>query len=162
MQRLVPNLWFPGNAEEAAAYWVAIFPDSRIVSTTPYGPDTPGVEGTTMVVEWEMLGQRYVGINGGDQFPFSEAVSLEVPCDTQEEIDRTWAALADGGRPGPCGWVTDRFGFRWQVTPVVLPSMLADPDRDRVARVTQYFLSLDGVPFSIDDLQAAFDASGGD
>lgn len=159
MHHLVPHLWFDGNAEEAAASWVALFPDSRILRVVPYGPDTPGVEGTPMSVEWEMLGQRFVGINGGDQFAFSEAVSLEVPCDDQDEIDRVWTGLADGGRRGPCGWVTDRYGFCWQVTPAVLPDMLLDPDPDRVQRVTQYFLSLDAVPFSIADLQAAYDGT---
>lgn len=112
-----------------------------------------------MSVEWEMLGQGFVGINGGDQLPFSEAVSLAVPCEDQAEIDQVWAGLADGGRPGPCGWITDRFGFCWQVTPAVLSEMLGDPDPERVRRVTQYFLGVDGEPLSLADLRAAYDGT---
>ena len=157
MHPLVPHLWFPGNAEEAATFYTALFPGGRVVAVVPYGPDTPGEEGTTMSVEWEVLGQRFVGINGGEQFPFTEAVSLAVPCEDQAEIDRVWAGLTDGGRPGPCGWLTDRFGFAWQVVPAVLPDMLGDRDPERVRRVTQYFLGLDQVPFSLVDLHAAYD-----
>ena len=157
MQPIVPNLWFDANAEEAAAYYVSLFPGGRIITVQPYGPDTPGPEGETMYVEWEMLGQRYGGINGGAQFSFSEAVSFEVRCDDQAELDALWQSLADGGEPGPCGWIKDRFGFSWQVSPTVLTSMMDDPDPIRVARATQYFLALDQEPFDIAALQTAYD-----
>lgn len=156
MQPIVPNLWFDANAEEAAAYYVSLFPDGRIITVQPYGPNTPGREGQTMYVEWEMLAQRYGGINGGPQFTFSEAFSFEVRCDDQGELDALWVALADGGEPGPCGWIKDRFGFSWQVTPTVLVEMLDDPDPARVNRATQYFLALDKEPFDIAALQTAY------
>jgi predicted 3-demethylubiquinone-9 3-methyltransferase (glyoxalase superfamily) len=152
-----PNLWFDTEAEEAATFYVSLFDDSRIVSVVPYGPDTPGREGSTMAVEFELLGQRYVGINGGPQFPFTEAVSLEVRCEDQAEIDRVWAALVDGGEPGPCGWLKDRYGLSWQVGSTDLERMLLDPDQEKVNRVTQAFLAVDGEPFQIATLRAAFE-----
>jgi predicted 3-demethylubiquinone-9 3-methyltransferase (glyoxalase superfamily) len=112
-----------------------------------------------MVVEFDLMGQRYVGINGGPQFPFTEAVSLEVRCEDQSEIDRIWAALVEGGEPGPCGWLKDRYGLSWQVTSTDLETMLTDPDQEKVNRVTQAFLKVDGEPFDIAALRAAFEGT---
>jgi predicted 3-demethylubiquinone-9 3-methyltransferase (glyoxalase superfamily) len=159
MRPIIPNLWFDTQAEEAARFYVGLFDDSRIVSVVPYGPDTPGPEGSTMVVEFDLMGQRYVGINGGPQFPFTEAVSLEVRCEDQSEIDRIWAALVEGGEPGPCGWLKDRYGLSWQVSSTELEAMLTDPDQEKVNRVTQAFLQVDGEPFDIAALRAAFEGS---
>ncbi len=149
MPKITPWLWFDTEAEEAARFYVGLFEDSRIVSVVPYGPDTPGPEGSVMIVEFELMGQRYVGINGGPQFPFTEAVSLEVRCEDQPEIDRIWAALVEGGEPGPCGWLKDRYGLSWQVSSTDLETMLTDPDQEKVDRVTQAFLKVDGEPFDI-------------
>ncbi len=159
MKPIIPNLWFDTEAEEAANFYVGLFEDSRVVSVLPYGPDTPGREGTVMTVEFDLMGQRYVGINGGPQFTFSEAISLEARCEDQAEIDRTWAALVEGGEPGPCGWLKDRYGLSWQVSCTDLETMLNDPDQEKVNRVTQAFLAVDGVPFDIAALRAAFDGT---
>ena len=110
-QRIVTNLWFDGNAEEAAHFYCSIFKDSRIVSIANYPEGAPGPAGTPMVVEWELDGQRFTGINGGPEFTFSEAISLQVTCKDQDEVDYYWDRLtADGGSEGPCGWCKDKYG----------------------------------------------------
>lgn len=130
----IPNLWFDGDAEEAAAFYCSVFPNARITTVTRYpeGSFEQSV-GQVMTVEWELDGQRFVGINGGPQFRFSEAVSFLVECEDQAEIDRLWAALtADGGEEGPCGWCKDRFGLSWQVAPKGFDEVFAegaDPER---------------------------------
>jgi predicted 3-demethylubiquinone-9 3-methyltransferase (glyoxalase superfamily) len=115
-QRIITNLWFDTEAEQAAEYYCSIFEDSRIVSVVNY-PEGTDKAGTPVTVEWEMLGQTFVGINGGPEFTFSEAISLQIVCEDQAEIDRHWERLTDGGSEGQCGWCKDRFGLSWQVTP---------------------------------------------
>jgi predicted 3-demethylubiquinone-9 3-methyltransferase (glyoxalase superfamily) len=115
-QRITTSLWFDTQAVEAAEFYCSIFEDSRIVSAADYPAGTDNA-GTPMVVEWEMLGQRFTAINGGPQFPFTEAISLAIECVGQDEIDRYWALLTDGGEEGVCGWCKDRFGLSWQVRP---------------------------------------------
>ena len=115
-QRIVTNLWFDTQAEQAAEYYCSIFEDAQILSVVPY-PDGTDKAGTVMVVEFELLGQRIVAINGGPQFTFDEAISLQVACRDQAEIDYYWAKLSDGGSEGPCGWCKDRYGLSWQITP---------------------------------------------
>ena len=132
---IVPNLWFDGNAEEAAAFYCEVFPRSRIITASRYTEAGPGEPGTVMVVEWDIDGQRFLGINGGPQFPFSEAVSFLVTCDDQEEIDYYWDRLREGGgEEGPCGWLKDRFGLSWQVAPTGMDELFADPDQSRATR----------------------------
>ena len=134
-QRIVTNLWFDGQAEEAAEFYCSIFPNSRILMKTRYPKDSPGPEGEVMTVEWELDGIRFVGINGGPMFTFSEAVSQQINVETQEELDRYWDALtADGGEEGPCGWCKDRFGLSWQVTPQGMDEVFADPDPEKARR----------------------------
>ena len=152
----MPNLWFDGNAEEAAAYYVSVFPDSRIVSTTPYTEAGPGEPGSTMVVEWEMNGQRFVGINGGPEFSFSEAVSFQVTCADQDELDLYWARLTDGGSEGPCGWCKDRYGLSWQVVSEGMDELFADPDPGRAARAMQAMFGMTKLDLAA--LQRAADA----
>jgi predicted 3-demethylubiquinone-9 3-methyltransferase (glyoxalase superfamily) len=137
MKPIIPNLWFDGNAEEAAEYYVSVFPDSRIVSKAHYTEAGPGEPGSVMVVEWELNGQRFVGINGGPEFSFSEAVSFQVTCADQDEIDLYWAKLTDGGSEGPCGWCKDRYGLSWQVVPDGMDELFADPDQSRATRAMQ-------------------------
>lgn len=123
-------LWFDGQAEEAAELYTSIFPNSRIVSTIPYPEGAPGPAGSVMLVTFEIDGLKVEALNGGPEFTFSEAVSLEITVDTQEEIDRYWdALLADGGQPSQCGWLKDKFGMSWQITPRGLEEMAADPER---------------------------------
>ncbi len=158
MTSIVHCLWFDDQAEEAARTYTAIF-GGRILRTTPYlaeGQELHGrPAGSTMTVEFEVLGQRYVALNGGPMFRFSEAFSIQVLCDTQEELDRYWERLTEGGEPGRCGWLKDRFGLSWQLTPRVLGDMLADPDPTRTARVTRAFLQM--TRFDIAALQRAYE-----
>jgi predicted 3-demethylubiquinone-9 3-methyltransferase (glyoxalase superfamily) len=141
-QRITPNLWFDTEAEEAAGFYTSVFENSRIVSVAHYPEGSPGPAGTVMVVEFELDGQRFVGINGGPQFTFDEAVSFQINCETQEEIDYYWQRLSEGGEEGPCGWLKDRHGLSWQVTPTGMDDLFADPDPKRAERAMQAMLAM--------------------
>lgn len=157
MSSITHCLWFDDQAEQAARHYVAIFDGQirRITRYTDEGQDVHGrPAGSVMTVEFEVLGQRYVALNGGPVFRFNEAFSIQVLCDTQEELDRLWERLGEGGEPGPCGWLKDRFGVSWQVTPRALGDMLADPDPARVRRVTRAFLQMH--EFDLAALQRAY------
>ncbi|MET7441144.1 VOC family protein [Streptomyces sp. NPDC005568] len=131
-------MWFDGQAEEAADFYVSVFKNSRIGRVGRYTEAGPGPAGSVMVVEFEANGQKFVALNGGPQFTFSEAVSFQIACADQEEVDHYWNRLTeDGGEPGPCGWLKDRFGLSWQVFPSRLIDMIADPDPVKAARTTQ-------------------------
>ena len=155
--RITPNLWFNGNAEEAANFYAAVFPDSRIDQIMRSAADTPsGPAGMVLTVEFTVAGQKFLGINGGLQFPFTEAVSFSVDCADQAEVDRYWDALtAGGGKPVQCGWLKDRFGLSWQIVPAIMPRLLADPDRQRARRVMEAMMSM--VKINVAALQAAYD-----
>ena len=140
--RISPNLWFDGNVEEAAAFYTSVFDNSKILRVTHYPANSPGPEGAVMTVEFELDGQRFVGINGGPQFTFSEAVSFEITCKDQAEVDRYWAALTDGGEEGPCGWLKDRFGLSWQVVPEGMDEVFAHPDKERASRAFQAMMTM--------------------
>jgi predicted 3-demethylubiquinone-9 3-methyltransferase (glyoxalase superfamily) len=131
MSDVTPFLWFDGQAEEAAAFYVALFPGSRIVNVTRCGDAGPGPKGSAMTVSFELAGRPFIALNGGPHFKFNEAVSFSVSCSTQEEVDRYWAALTDGGQESRCGWLKDRWGLSWQVIPTALGEMLSDPDPAR-------------------------------
>jgi predicted 3-demethylubiquinone-9 3-methyltransferase (glyoxalase superfamily) len=139
---IVPNLWFDTQAEEAANFYVSVFDDSRIVNVTHYSEAGPREAGMVMTVEFELGGQRFVGINGGPEFSFDEAVSFQITCDTQEEVDYFWKRLSEGGAEGPCGWLKDRFGLSWQVVPSVLDELISDPDPQRSQRAMQAMLAM--------------------
>lgn len=140
---ITPNLWFDFDGEDAAEFYCSVFPNSRILRKTHYLKDSPGPEGAVMTVEFELDGQRFVAINGGPQFKFSEAVSFQVDCADQAEIDRYWnALLRDGGEPGPCGWLKDRFGLSWQITWPPLIDMLMDKDKVKAQRAMQAMLQM--------------------
>jgi predicted 3-demethylubiquinone-9 3-methyltransferase (glyoxalase superfamily) len=140
--RIIPNLWFDTEAEEAADYYVSIFKHARIVNVTHYTEAGPRPAGTVMTVEFELDGQRFIGINGGPQFSFDEAVSFLINCDTQEEIDYYWERLSDGGEEGPCGWLKDRYGLSWQVAPTGMDELFADPDPRRAERAMKAMLGM--------------------
>jgi len=142
MSGLTPCLWFDTEGEEAARFYTSVFPNSKIVHISRYGSAGPREEGSVMTVEFELDGQRFVALNGGPEFTFSEAISFQVSCETQEEIDHYWTALSEGGEQGPCGWLKDRFGVSWQIVPTALPRLLADPDRERAQRVMSAMLSM--------------------
>ena len=142
MQKITPCLWFDTEGEDAATFYTSVFPNSRIREITRYGPAGPRAEGTVMTVSFELDGQEYVALNGGPDFTFNEAISVQVSCEGQEEVDRLWSTLSEGGQEGPCGWLKDRFGLSWQIVPTALPRLLADPDRDRSQRVMQAMLEM--------------------
>lgn len=156
MQTIYPMLWFDDQAQEAAEQYVSIFPNSRIGEITKYGPAGPGPEGSVMTVEFELDGARLVALNGGPDFKFNESISLVVPCETQEEVDRIWDQLVDGGQPAPCGWLKDRFGLSWQIVPIALLQMMSDPDKQKAQRVNEAMLKVFG-KFDIGELRRAFE-----
>jgi len=153
--RISPNLWFDGNAEEAAEFYVSVFPDSRIISTALYPEGAPGPAGTVMTVEFEIGGQRFVGINGGPQFPFTEAVSFQITCEDQAEVDYFWERLTDGGQEVQCGWLKDRYGLSWQVVPRGMDEVFADADPARAQRAMQAMMGM--VKLDLAALRAAAD-----
>ena len=142
MPKTVPCLWFDGQAEQAAAHYVAIFPHSEVLRVTRYGPGTPAPEGSVMTVSFSLDGQEFVGLNGGPQFTFTEAISFQVLCADQDDVDHYWGRLSEGGEEGPCGWLKDRFGVSWQVVPTVLLELIDDPDPGRAQRATQAMLAM--------------------
>jgi predicted 3-demethylubiquinone-9 3-methyltransferase (glyoxalase superfamily) len=142
LQKIVPSLWFDTDAEEAADFYVSVFPNSRVVSVARYTEAGPRPAGTVMTVEFELEGQRFVGINGGPQFTFSEAISFQVSCETQDEIDFYWERLTEGGSEGPCGWLKDRFGLSWQVVPTGMDELFSHPDQDRAKRAMEAMFAM--------------------
>ncbi len=144
MQKITPFLWFDHEAEEAAELYTSLLPDGRIVDIVRYGDVGPGEPGKVMTVAFELGGQRFTALNGGDQgFKFDESVSFVISCESQEEVDRLWAALtADGGEESQCGWLKDRYGLSWQIVPSRLMELLSDPDRERAQRAMQAMLQM--------------------
>jgi predicted 3-demethylubiquinone-9 3-methyltransferase (glyoxalase superfamily) len=143
MQKITPCLWFDTEAEEAAEYYVSLFGDAKILDITHYGEAGPRPAGMVLTVSFMLEGQEYVALNGGPDFPFTEAVSFQVSCEDQEEVDRFWARLLeDGGTEGPCGWIKDRFGLSWQVVPVAMLKLLSDPDPARAQRAMAAMLQM--------------------
>jgi predicted 3-demethylubiquinone-9 3-methyltransferase (glyoxalase superfamily) len=153
MNTITPCLWFDTEGEEAAKFYTSIFPNSRIGKVTHYGSAGPRDEGTVMTVEFELDGQPYVALNGGPGFPFSEAISFYVLCETQEEVDSYWEKLGEGGEEGPCGWLKDRFGVSWQITPTVLMRLISDPDTEKAQRVMAAMLQMRKI--EIDEIERA-------
>ncbi|MCG6497845.1 VOC family protein [Kitasatospora sp. A2-31] len=157
MQKITTFLWYDDRAEEAARLYTSLFPDSRITGTTRYGDVGPGEPGTVMTVEFELAGQRYTALNGGPVFHFTEAVSLQVDCADQAEVDRLWAGLvADGGEESRCGWLKDRFGLSWQIVPRVLTELISGPDRAKADRVMAAMLQMRKI-----EIQPLLDAARG-
>jgi predicted 3-demethylubiquinone-9 3-methyltransferase (glyoxalase superfamily) len=142
MPALTPMLWYDTEAQEAAELYTSVFPNSKIVEVTHYGSAGPRQEGMVMTVAFELDGREFVALNGGPDFSFSEAISFVVYCETQEEVDTYWEALSEGGEQGPCGWLKDRFGVSWQVTPTALPRLLSDPDEEKAQRVMAAMLEM--------------------
>lgn len=147
-QKIVPSLWFDTEAEEAANFYVELFDDARIVNVARYTEAGPRPAGTVMTVEFELNGQRFVGINGGPQFKFDEAVSFQVSCEDQDEVDRFWSRLSEGGEEGQCGWLKDRFGLSWQVVPTGMEELFSDPDPKRARRAMEAMLEMQKIDIS--------------
>ena len=141
-QKITPNLWFDTEAEDAARFYISVFQNSRILNVTHYTEVGPREAGMVMTVEFELDGQRFVGINGGPEFRFDEAVSFQIDCDTQDEIDYYWKQLGEGGQEGPCGWLKDKYGLSWQVVPTGVEELFNDPDPQRAQRAMQAMLQM--------------------
>jgi predicted 3-demethylubiquinone-9 3-methyltransferase (glyoxalase superfamily) len=156
-KKITTFLTFDRQAEEAIEFYSSIFPDSRILSTSRYGAGGPGPEGSLMSATFELAGQEFVALNGGPSFTFSQGISLFVDCETQDEVDEFWERLTDGGEPGPCGWLTDRFGVSWQIIPRTLGELLNDDDPEKAQRVMQAMLQMRKI--EIEGLQRAYEAA---
>ena len=142
MQKITPCLWFDTEGEDAAQFYTSVFPNSRIVEVTRYGSAGPRAEGSVMTVNFELDGQRFIALNGGPDFKFNEAISLEVDCETQDEVDSYWSALTEGGEEGPCGWLKDKYGVSWQIVPKILTELISDPDQEKAQRVMAAMLKM--------------------
>jgi predicted 3-demethylubiquinone-9 3-methyltransferase (glyoxalase superfamily) len=145
-QKINPCLWFDTEAEDAARFYCSVFKNSRVVKVSRYVDEGQEIHGkpagSVMAVEFELDGQRFAALNGGPQFKFTEAISFQVHCDDQKEVDYFWKKLSEGGKEGPCGWLKDKFGLSWQIVPQVLFDMLMDPDQAKSQRVTKAFLQM--------------------
>jgi len=158
MQKIAPFLWYAKEAEEAASFYTSIFPNSRIVRVSTLPSESPsGPPGSVKLVEFVLFGQNFVAMSAGPLDPFNHAISLVVNCDDQAELDRYWNALLDGGNAEQCGWLKDRYGVSWQIVPMVLAEMMADPDRTKAKRATDAMLKM--VKLDIAALRAAFDGT---
>jgi predicted 3-demethylubiquinone-9 3-methyltransferase (glyoxalase superfamily) len=149
MQPITPCLWFDDRGEEAARFYTSVFPNSRVIDITRYGPAGPRPEGTVMTVSFELDGTPFLALNGGPQFTFSEAISFQVYPEGQEEVDRFWDTLSEGGEQGPCGWLKDRYGISWQIVPTALPRLLSDPDSEKSQRVMAAMLQMQKIDIGL-------------
>jgi predicted 3-demethylubiquinone-9 3-methyltransferase (glyoxalase superfamily) len=153
MPQLTPCLWFDTEGEDAAELYTSVFPNSKILEIGRYGSAGPRPEGTVMTVTFELDGQEFLALNGGPEFTFNEAVSFQIPCRDQAEVDHYWEKLGEGGEHGPCGWLKDRFGLSWQVVPTRLTELLTDSDREKSQRVMAAMLQMGKI--EIDELERA-------
>ena len=145
MQKITPFLWFDNQAEEAANFYTSIFKNSKIGTVSRYGEAGPEPKGTVMLVTFELEGEEFIALNGGPLFKFTEAISLSVNCQTQEEVDELWEKLSEGGEKGRCGWLKDKYGLSWQINPTVLGEMLNDKDPGKSNRVMRAMLQMDKI-----------------
>lgn len=157
MQSIGPCLWFDGNAEAAVTFYLALFDNAKLLSTTRYPEGLPGKAGDVMTLEFELAGETFLALNAGPAFRFSPAISFAVQCDTQAEVDRLWSALSEGGNEMPCGWVTDRFGVTWQIVPRMLPAVFREPDGPAKQRVVAAMMQMRKL--EIAPLQRAYDGA---
>ncbi len=145
MQKIIPFLWFDDKAEEAMNFYISIFRNSRVISVSRYGEGGPGPAGAVMTGTFQLAGQDFMALNGGPEFKFTEAISLFVNCETQDEVDELWDKLSEGGEKGRCGWLKDKYGVSWQIIPTALGELLNDPDPAKSQRVMQAMLQMDRI-----------------
>lgn len=155
MQKVTPFLWFDTDAEAAAQLYTSVIPNSRIVGVTRYGAGGPGAEGSVMTVQFELDGRTFVALNGGPAHAFTDAISFQVSCESQEEVDAYWDALTADGEEGRCGWLKDPFGVSWQIVPTVLPALLGDPDPERAQRAMAAMLGMSKLQIDVLEQAAA-------
>ncbi len=160
MQKITPCLWFDTEAEEAAAFYTSVFRNSRVLDVTRYGAAGRRQEGSVMTVTFELDGQQFVALNGGPEFTFNEAISFQVSCETQDEVDEFWSRLSEGGAEGPCGWLKDRYGVSWQIVPTRLMELVGDPDPERSQRAMRAMLEMKKIDIAALE-QAAMAGSAG-
>jgi predicted 3-demethylubiquinone-9 3-methyltransferase (glyoxalase superfamily) len=153
-EKITPFLWFDHQAEEAAQFYTSVFPNSRVTGVSRYGESGPGPKSTVMTVEFELDGQRFIGLNGGPHFQFTEAVSFVVNCETKQEVDEYWEKLTASGREVECGWLKDRYGLSWQIVPAAFLAMMKDTDAARKERVMKAMMKMKKL--DIADLEAAY------
>ena len=158
MQKIVPNLWFDTEAEDAAKYYTSIFKNSRITNVTHFGDAGPRPAGMVLTVDFELEGQQFTALNGGPDFKFNEAVSLLVNCQTQAEVDELYDKLLEGGEELQCGWLKDRYGLAWQIIPVQLGEMMQDPDQEKANSVMKAMLQMKKIDIAA--LKEAYDNPG--
>lgn len=154
--KITTCLWFDTEGEEAAEFYCSVIPNSKVRDVSRYGEAGPGTPGSAMTVSFELDGKPYVALNGGPMFSFTEAVSLQVSCEDQDEVDHYWNTLVEGGEESMCGWLKDRYGFSWQIVPTALPELLGDPDPDRSQRAMKAMLSMGKI--DIEAIRQAADA----
>jgi predicted 3-demethylubiquinone-9 3-methyltransferase (glyoxalase superfamily) len=142
MQKITPWLWFDTEGEEAANFYISVFENSRILEVARYGVAGPGPEGAVMTVTFELDGQKLVALNGGPHFTFNEAISFQVSCETQDEVDYLWSTLSQGGEEGPCGWLKDKYGVSWQIVPTALAELIGDPDPEKAQQAMKAMLGM--------------------
>lgn len=155
MQKITPFLWFDDQAEEAVNFYTSVFNNSKIGEVRRFGDDVPGPKGKVMTLSFVLDGQEFMALNGGPEFKFTEAISLFVNCETQEEVDRLWYTLSAGGEESQCGWLKDKYGLSWQIVPTILDKLMSDPDPVKASRVTQAMLKMSKL--DIQALQQAYD-----
>jgi predicted 3-demethylubiquinone-9 3-methyltransferase (glyoxalase superfamily) len=153
MQKIMPFLWFDGQAEEAMNFYISIFKNSKVVSVARYGDAGPGPKGSVMTAAFQLEGQDFVALNGGPQFKFTPAISFVVNCEMQQEVDDLWEKLSASGRKDRCGWLQDKYGVSWQIVPTILSKLLQDKDQEKSKRVMQAMLQMDKL--DIDRLKQA-------
>lgn len=155
MQKITTFLWFNDNAEEAVKFYTSIFKNSKIINAAYYGEAGPGPKGQLMIATFQLEGQEFIALNGGPQFKFTQAISLLVNCETQEEVDEYWEKLSDGGEKDRCGWLKDKYGLSWQIVPVILGKLMQDKDAGKSQRVMQAMLQMDKI--DIKELKQAYE-----
>ena len=155
MTKITPCLWFDTEGEEAATFYTGIFENSRILEVVRYGSAGPRPEGMVMMVNFELDGQKFIALNGGPEFTFNEAISFQVHCESQQEVDGFWTKLSEGGEEGPCGWLKDKYGVSWQIIPTALDELVSDPDPERSQRAMKAMLTMSKI--DIAELQRAVD-----
>jgi predicted 3-demethylubiquinone-9 3-methyltransferase (glyoxalase superfamily) len=157
MPKQTPCLWFDTKGQEAAEFYVSVFPNSRIVKVMPYPEGGPRPAGDVMTVDFELDGQPYTALNGGPEFTFNEAISFQIFCADQDEVDHYWTELSHGGEEGPCGWLKDKYGVSWQVVPTRFMELIDDPDPAKVEAVTKCMFGQKKLVIS--ELEAAYEAA---
>ena len=155
MQKITPFLWFDGKAEEAMNFYVSTIPNSKVLGITRVGDAGPGPKGSVLTANFVLNGLEFVALNGGPQFKFTEAVSFVINCETQEEVDRYWDKLSEGGRKDQCGWLKDKYGLSWQIVPIQLTQMLQDKDSKKADRVMKSMMQMKKI--DIKELKQAYE-----